>query len=415
MENTKTINSEAKFTFLESTGVLLGHEVGAGILSIPYLASLNNWWDFIWILLVTFLINTLLHLMIAELSLNNKGAQFVECMRNELFKGKNNKTTKIITWIIFGFLGLSVVINCTAYITGAASVLEAWFNLPGWAAMLIYYVVAGFIVLFGMKVVGVSEKIASYVLIAVILFFGIIMCIAPSEGGLSRQIGDIAGYRVVLGLYSLVSFAMSAVMSVPTVVKGLEGDKKKIRWSIILSEVLNSLLIVLLTLATVLGAGYQNLSDKRPASLDLGDYLNRVMDKKWLGKSVQIFGYIFSLFAYSTSLWANTLDLRDMVSEQTHLNKKVSWIISSMPSLIIAIIIGVFNVFTLSKLSTLAGGIQVLTSAAIVISFAISRKKQKDLEGFDVKETITWHFGSITFCVLVILSSLIATLGSILY
>ena len=154
---------------------------------------------------------------------------------------------------------------------------------------------------------------------------------------------------------------------------------------------------------------------KRPASLDLGDYLNRVMDTKWLGKSVQIFGYVFSLFAYSTSLWANTLDLRDMVSEQTHLNKKVSWIISSMPSLIIAIIIGVFNVFTLSKLSTLAGGIQVLTSAAIVISFAISRKKQKDLEGFDINETITWHFGSIAFCVLVILSSLIATLGSILY
>ena len=101
--------------------------------------------------------------------------------------------------------------------------------------------------LFGMKVVGVSEKISSYVLIGVILLFGIIMIAAPSEGGLSRQIGDVAGYRVVLGLYSIVSFAMSAVMSVPTIVKGLEGDKKKIRWSIILSEIINSLLIVILT------------------------------------------------------------------------------------------------------------------------------------------------------------------------
>ena len=413
--STNEIKGESKLTFLESTGVLLGHEVGAGILSIPYLASRNNWWDFIWILIITFLINTLLHLMIAELSLNNKGKQFVECMRNELFKGKDNKATKIVTWIIFGFLGLSVVINCTAYITGAASVLESWFNLPGWAAMLIYYVVAGFIVLFGMKVVGVSEKISSYVLIGVILLFGIIMIVAPSEGGLSRQIGDIAGYRVVLGLYSIVSFAMSAVMSVPTIVKGLEGDKKKIRWSIILSEILNSILIVIITIATVIGAGYQNLHDNKPASLDLGDYLSRVMTKEWLGKTVQIFGYVFSLFAYSTSLWANTLDLRDMVSEQTGMNKKLSWLISSLPSLILAIIIGVLSLFTLSKLSTLAGGIQVLTSAAIVISFAISRKKQKELEGFDVKETITWHFGSIGFCVLVILSSLIATIGSIVY
>jgi len=62
--------------------VHLGHEVGAGILAIPYLASLNNWWDYIWILIVTLLVNILLHLMIAELSLNNNGAQFVECMKN---------------------------------------------------------------------------------------------------------------------------------------------------------------------------------------------------------------------------------------------------------------------------------------------------------------------------------------------
>ena len=228
--------------------------------------------------------------MIAELSLNNKGAQFVECMKNELFKGKDTKATKIVTWIIFALLGLSVIFNCTAYITGASSVLESWFNLPNWLSMLIYYVFAGFIVMFGMKVVGISEKISSYVLIGVILLFGVVMMIAPSNGSLTLRTTDIAAYRVVLGLFSIVSFAMSAVMSVPTVVKGLDGDKNKIRGSIVLSEIINSILITILTLSAVIGAGATNLSPNNPASLDLGNYLDSVMSSRVLGESIKIFG-----------------------------------------------------------------------------------------------------------------------------
>ena len=414
MENTN-IKSEARYTFMEATGVLLGHEVGAGILTIPFLASLNNWWDFIWILGVTFLINTLLHLMIAELSLNNNGAQFVECMRNELFKGKDTKASRIVVWIIFIILGAAVIFNCTAYITGAASALESWFGLQNWAAMLIYYAFAGLIVMFGMKIVGISEKISMYVLVGVIVLFGVVMLFAPSSGALTLRTTDIASYRVVLGLYSIVSFAMSAVMSVPTVVKGLNGDKKKIRNSIILSEIINSCLIVIITLTAVIGAGAQNLTAKTPASVDLGNYLNTVLSTPWVGKAIQIFGYVFSIFAYSTSLWANTLDLRDMVSEQTKLGRNPSWLLSSAPALILAIVIGVFSSTTLSKLSTLSGGIQVLTGVAIVWSFAISRAKERKLAGFDVKNTITGIFGNDFLCIVVILSSLVATVGSIVY
>ena len=336
-------------------------------------------------------------------------------MRNELFKGKDTKGTKIVTWIIFAFLGLSVIINCTAYITGASSVLESWFNLPNWLSMLIYYAFAGFVVMFGMKVVGVSEKISSYVLIGVILLFGIVMMIAPSAGSLTTITKDKEAYKVILGLFSIVSFAMSAVMSVPTIVKGLDGDKNKIRWSIILSELINAVLITIITLSAVIGAGAENLSDNRPASVDLGDYLDSVMSSKTLGRSVQIFGYVFSLFAYSTSLWANTLNLRDIISEQTKLDKKICWIISSLPSLIIAIIIGVLGATTLSKLSTVAGGIQILTSTAIVISFIISRKKEKLKPEFLVSDTITGFFGKDVFGYIVIFASLLATIGSIVY
>ena len=43
------VHGESKLTFLESTSIIIGHGVGSGILSVPFLASRNNWHDIIWI------------------------------------------------------------------------------------------------------------------------------------------------------------------------------------------------------------------------------------------------------------------------------------------------------------------------------------------------------------------------------
>ena len=85
------VHGESKLTFLESTSIIIGHGVGSGILSVPFLASRNNWHDIIWIAVVAYCMNLLLHFMIAELSLNNNGAQFIKCFENELFVGKLKK------------------------------------------------------------------------------------------------------------------------------------------------------------------------------------------------------------------------------------------------------------------------------------------------------------------------------------
>ena len=113
------IKSESRLTFMESTSIIVGHGVGAGILAVPYLASRAPWWDFLWILAVAYAVNLVLHLMIAELSLNNNGAQFVKCFENELFTGRFKK---IATWTVFGFLAFSVLCNVASFITGSAAV-----------------------------------------------------------------------------------------------------------------------------------------------------------------------------------------------------------------------------------------------------------------------------------------------------
>ena len=386
MENQNSeIVSESRLTFMEATSIIVGHGVGAGILAVPYLASRAPWWDFIWILAIAYTINLLLHLMIAELSLNNNGAQFVKCFENELFTGRFKK---VATWIVFGFLAFSVLCNVASFITGSAAVFTSWFNLPAWVGMLIYYVLAGLVVFFGMKIVGICEK---YSVIAMVVVIGILF-IATVTSKMNALPSTFIAASNSMALYSTVAFSLSAVMSVPQVVKGVAGDRKKIISAIAAGTGINAFLIVVVTFMTLLGAG--QAITKNGALVDLSASL---------GGWVSIVGYIFSLLALSTSFWANTLNMRDIIAEQTKWNLKLCWLLATLPCLILALC----GMTSFVGFARLAGIIQVLTGIGIIIAYSRSRKRTG-------QSLICGKFGQLPFQLLVILGSIMATVGSVI-
>lgn len=382
---TTEIQSESRLTFMEATSIIVGHGVGAGILAVPYLASRAPWWDFLWILALAYIINLLLHLMIAELSLNNSGAQFVKCFENELFTGRFKK---VASWIVFAFLGFSVLCNVASFITGSAAVFSSWLGIKPWVGMIIYYVTAGLIVFFGMKIVGISEK---YSVIAMVLVIGILF-VATVTSEMSALPSTFIAASNSMALYSTVAFSLSAVMSVPQVVKGVAGDRKKIVSAIAAGTGINAFLIIIVTFMTLLGAG-QAIS-KNGALVDLSASL---------GGWVSIVGYIFSLLALSTSFWANTLNMRDIIAEQTKWNLKLCWLLSTLPCLILALC----GMTSFVGFARLAGIIQVLTGIGIIIAYSRSRKRTG-------QSLICGKFGQLPFQLLVILGSIIASVGSVI-
>ncbi|MGI5887888.1 MAG: aromatic amino acid transport family protein [Oscillospiraceae bacterium] len=378
------MDREGSLTFLEAASIIVGHGVGVGILAVPYLASRNSWLHIIIICAVCYLINLLMHYMIAELSYNNKGAQFIKCFKNELFTGKIGKP---LTWADFFFLGLSVLVNVAGYIAGSAAVINSWFGLDSRLGMLIYYAVVSLVVLYGLKMVGIFEKISVISMVGVvgILF---VSAMIHSKSGFANEFIDI---KNVAALYSMVMFSLSAVMSVPQVVKGLGGDIKKIKSSIAVGTGVNLFLIILITVMTIIGTG-GNVSESG-ALVDLSQSIGG-----WVG----IVGYVFSLLALSTSFWANTLNLRDIVYEQTGLKRRLSYLVCSIPSLILALL----GLQSFVGFTRLAGVIQVLTGIGIILAYRNSRKKAS-------LSPICGKFGTAPFRILVIVSSLLATVGSL--
>ena len=141
------INSEARFTTFEAVSMIVGNSIGTGIIAVPYLATKNSMLDVVWMVVIAYCINVILHLIIAELSYNNGGVQLVKSFEGELFHGKMKK---VFSWIIFAVYGIAIMIGISGNINGGAQIFVNWFGIPFAAAQVIYYVIAGIVVFIGM-------------------------------------------------------------------------------------------------------------------------------------------------------------------------------------------------------------------------------------------------------------------------
>ena len=243
-------------------------------------------------------------------------------------------------------------------------------------------------VFFGLKAVGIFEKISVFSMVAVIT----VLFVAVMKGEKESYSFSFIAPSNVMALYSMVAFALSAVMSVPQVVKGLEGDEKKIRGSIALGTGVNIFLVVIIAFMTLISCGTSISQDG--ALVDLS---------RTLGGWVGAIGYIFSLLALSTSFWANTLNLRDIIGEKTGWSRRISWAAASIPCLIISVLgLQGFVGFT-----RIAGVVQVITGLGVIVAYHFSRKR----EG---KSPICGLFGTLPFQIIVVLGSLLSTVGSLL-
>ena len=62
------MKSEARLTTFEAISMIVGNSIGTGIIAVPYLATKNSMLDVVWMVALAYIVNVILHLIIAELS-----------------------------------------------------------------------------------------------------------------------------------------------------------------------------------------------------------------------------------------------------------------------------------------------------------------------------------------------------------
>jgi len=379
------MNSEAKLTKFEAIAMIVGNSIGTGIVAVPYLATKNNLFTVVWMVVLGYIINVIMHLIIAELSYNNGGVQLVKSFENELFTGRFKK---IFSWIVFGIYGLAIIVGVSGNINGGAQIFMNWFGLPVMAAQLIYYAIAAIVVFVGMKAVGIAQKYAVFAMLVIVAA----MTIGTFTGTLSPAAFADLKVNNMLGLYSMIVFATSANYAIAQVVKGLDGNVKEIRTTIFTGFGISSILVLVVTTTVLIGTGGQ--CSKELAYMELGEHIG--------GWAIVVAG-IFSLVALLTTFWAQTLGLRDIVHEQINTGNKLSWLIATAPSLLFAL----FGVNSFIVLTRIMSGVSILMSIALILTYGKSRKRAGS-------SPICGIVGRLPFQILMLVSTIISAIGAVI-
>ncbi|MGN0681786.1 MAG: hypothetical protein ACI4LY_07240 [Candidatus Fimisoma sp.] len=379
------IKSEAKLTKFEAISMIVGNSIGTGIIAVPYLATKNSMLDVIWMVAIAYIVNVILHLIIAELSYNNGGVQLVKSFEGELFHGVMKK---IFSWVVFVVYGLAIMTGVSGNINGGAQIFTNWFGIPLWSAQVIYYIIAGIVVFMGMKAVGIAQKYA------VVLLMGIVavMTVGTFLHPVNTLYTAPFHWNNLLALYSMVVFATSANQAVIQVVKGLDGNPGKIRSCIFIGFGLSSIFVLIVTMTVLLGT--KGEITKELAYMQLGESI---------GSWAVVLAGIFSLFALLTTFWSNTLALRDVVHEQIGTGNRISWLIATIPCILFA----VFGVNSFIILTRIMSGVVVLVSVMLVLTYGKSRRKAG-------ASPICGVIGTVPFQALMVISTIISAVGSLI-
>jgi amino acid permease len=371
-------------TVWEAACIITGYGIGGGILAMPFLASKNGIIVSFIILLLAFAASWVLHMMIADVSLKSgAGSQIVSIFSRFLFRGK---AKTLLTVIFFVLMAVVLVTNLTAYIEGAADVLAGFIPLSVMVLKLLFYAVAAVVVLFGLKAVGISEKIAVTAIFILIAVLAVASFFVPLHS-LSFTPGSI---RDGLSYFGMAMLSFSAFFSIPQAVEGLDGDVKKIRKAVFLGLFNNFILICVITVCSLLSSA--EVTEVAMTGWSAG-----------IGTWAQIIGGIFTVLAMITTYWSISLALSGIVHEQLKLSNSICWIIATIPSCILAIIgIGSF----LNFLELAGGAIAIIVAVMVVPTY---RRALKEIPG-----SMLGVFGNTTSQIIIIIAYLLMAIGSVI-
>ncbi|MCI8468890.1 MAG: hypothetical protein HFJ75_05315 [Eggerthellaceae bacterium] len=343
---------EKKLTVWQAACIITGYGVGSGIMTLPFLVDRAGLIPGLAIVAVAFFFSYVMHMMLAEITIGSgKGSQIISVFRTYLFRGPHGNA---FVMALFVLTALVLITNLAAYVAGGAEVLEAA-GLPPLAAKLAFYAIAAAVVFFGLKVLGISEALSISMIIVIVA----VLAGASLLSWRNPLPVDVVGQpNELLAFFGMAMFSFVAFFSVPQAVEGLGRDPQKVRRAILIGLGMNFLFIVVIVLCA-LG------SSARITELGIIGW------SEGIGLWAQVVGSLFTLLAMLTTYWSISLALSDILQEQTRWDRRLCWLIATLPSLLLVLL----NLGSFLEIMRTAGGlIAILMAFMVVPAFRRCRK-----------------------------------------
>ncbi|WP_456365297.1 aromatic amino acid transport family protein [Thermococcus sp.] len=305
-----TIRVEKKhITEGEALAILVGTQIGAGVLGLPYSASKVGLIPALVILIGVMFLMLWTGFIVLRFSAERRGAQMSTLSQHIL--GKTGGWLMYISIFIMSFGAI------LAYIAGMGSVFASLFGISETMGAFIFWVLASIVVYHGLEASGKTELAMSYVMIT--LFIAVTLMLVPHAKLSNGLYTNLSG---VLSITGVAIFALGCHTVIPDVYKGLgsyEKTKKVLIWAFIIPTAIYAVFMVAFLLA--FGRNTPQIATQGLESL--------------YGHLGKIIGNLIPLLAITTSYIGIALAQQSNNEEFIRLKRPIAWGLTVIPPAVV--------------------------------------------------------------------------------
>ncbi|ASL99300.1 amino acid permease [Serratia marcescens] len=269
-------------SFLEGVAMIVGTNIGAGVLSIAYASSKAGFLPLLFWLVLVGSLTTITMLYVAESTLRTRAHLQLSGLAKRYVGGLG-------AWLMFASVCVNSVGALTAYMTGSGKLLQSLFGISPALGSLLFFVPAAGVLYLGLKAIGRGEKFISIGM--VVMLTALVAATLLKDTTQMRNLLD-GDWRFMVPVFNVVVFCFSAQYIVPEMARGFADKPEQLPKAIIVGMAVTFILLAAVPMSVIALSGLDGISDV--ATISWGQALGQ-----WAFFSANI----FALCAMLTSYW----------------------------------------------------------------------------------------------------------------
>ena len=386
-----------QLTFLEGVSMLVGTNIGIGILSIAHTAKYAGFFPLLFWLIVGLVLSTITMLYIAESTLRTK--------EHLQLTGLSVKYIgPVAKYLMFISVAVTAVGALVAYEKAAGEVIEKIFGIPAMWGSIIFFIPAAGVLWLGLKAIGRGEKQVIGIMFAILVVL-IIATFLKQRIDFTHALEMNWNLVAILPIFNTVVFVYSSQYIVPEMARGFSHKPNMLPKAILLGNFITFAMLALVPLSAIVLEGLANVSDV--VTISWG---------KAIGDWAFVIANLFGLFAILTSYWGLggmfITNIADQINKDADNNLKVRFyilLVVSIPPLVLTLLGAVDNI---ADALYWPGVVGALILSFFPILMLQNSRKRGDMEASWVCPPILTTFGAKATIILVYLSATIFSIAA---
>jgi amino acid permease len=271
-------------TFWEAVCIIVGANIGAGILSLAFGTKNAGWPVLVIWLIVAGVFTTVSMMYVAETTLRTKKPLQLSGLA-ETYLGQFG------SWAIFASVAINSIGCLIAYTSGSGKILSSMLGIAPTVGSLLFFIPATVVIWYGLRVTGVAEKFITFGMTALVLILIVASVVGP---GLKAEYLSYADWYYAVPVFNLAIFCFVAQYAVPELTRGFAGgDIRLLPKAIKAGMLITGILLALVPMSALGMSGPKEVSEV--ATIAWG---------RALGQWAFFTANGFALCAMLTSFWA---------------------------------------------------------------------------------------------------------------